>query len=109
MKPRADLAASDRHALLHAFDQAVRHIPSVRDVHVGRRVTHGAAYEATAPDAADYMVSIAFDDLDGLHAYLRHPLHEELGARFYQSVSAGLAYDFEVDGVDGLTRLTTGS
>ena len=107
MKPRPDLTIADRQALLRAFDVAVREIPTVRDVHVGRRVTHGAAYEQTAPDVADYMVSIAFDDLDGLHTYLRHPLHEELGRRFYQSVSAGLAYDFEVEGAAGLTRLTT--
>src|SRR3990172_4199264 len=48
---------------------------------VGRRITHGAAYEATAPDSADFLVSIGFDDLAGLQAYLRHPAHEELAVR----------------------------
>lgn len=106
MKPRADLSTGDRQALLDAFDRAIREIPTVRDVRVGRRILHGAPYETGTGDSADFMVSIAFDDLESLRAYLRHPAHEELGARFYQSLSSGLAYDFEVEGVEGLTRLT---
>ena len=98
MKPRADLSSGDRQALVDAFNRAVREIPSVRDVRMGRRVTHGAAYEASAPDSADFLVSIGFDDLAGLQAYLRHPAHEELGARFRESLSAALVYDFEMDG-----------
>ncbi len=96
MKPRADLTDAEREALLAAFDRAIRDIPTVRDVRVGRRVVHGAGYEARVPDAADYFVVIDFDDLDGLQAYLRHPAHEELGARFNQSLSSALIYDFEV-------------
>jgi len=41
-----------------------------------------------------------FDDLAGLHAYLRHPAHDPLGALFYEKLSSGLAYDFEVGGLD---------
>ena len=106
MKPRADLSTGDRQALLDAFDRAIREIPTVRDVRVGRRILHGAPYETGAGDSADFMVSIAFDDLESLRVYLRHPAHEELGTLFYQSLSSGLAYDFEVEGVEGLTRLT---
>jgi stress responsive alpha/beta barrel protein len=105
MKPRADLSPPDRRALLDAFDSAVREIPTVRDVRIGRRVTHGAAYEAAAPDSADYVASIGFDDLAGLQTYLGHPAHEELAARFYRSLSSALIYDFEMDGnIDGETR-----
>jgi len=101
MKPKADLPAEDRRALLDAFDRAVRDIPTVRETRIGRRVTHGAAYEITAPDSADFVVSIGFDDLAGLQTYLRHPAHTELAARFYQSLNSALIYDFEsVD--DGL-------
>ena len=106
MKPRPGLSGPERQALVDAFARAIRDIPSVRDVRVGRRVTHGAAYESHAPDVADFMVSIAFEDLPGLQAYLKHPAHEELGTRFYQSVQSGLAFDFEVEGPEGLTRLT---
>ncbi len=100
MKPRADLAPADRQALVAAFARAVREIPSVRSVRVGRRVTHGARYEARVPDTADYLVVIDFDDLDGLQTYLRHPTHEELGARFSESLSSALIYDFEVSALE---------
>ena len=105
MKPRADLSAADRQALIAAFDRAVREIPTVRNVRVGRRITHGAGYELRVPDAADYVVVIDFDDLDGLRRYLRHPAHEELGARFGESLSSALVYDFEVGGVEHLSKL----
>ena len=95
MKPKADLPAEDRRALVDAFDRAVRDIPTVRETRVGRRVTHGAGYESTAPDSADFVISIGFDDLAGLQMYLRHPAHEELAARFYRSLSSALIYDFE--------------
>jgi hypothetical protein len=96
MKPKPDLSSGDRQALIDAFNRAVRDIPSVRDVRVGRRITHGAAYETAAPDSADFVASIGFDDLAGLQAYLRHPAHGELAARFYQSLSSALVYDFEL-------------
>jgi len=103
MKQKANLPAEDRQALIDAFNRAVRDIPTVRETRVGRRVTHGAAYEIAAPDSADFVVSIGFDDLAGLQTYLRHPAHGELAARFYQSLSSALIYDFElVGGDDGL-------
>ena len=95
MKPRPDLSLEDRRALLDAFDRACRDIPTVRDVRVGSRFTFGAGYEAGAPDAADYLIAIAFDDRDGLQAYLRHPAHQELGERFGRSLSSVMVYDFE--------------
>jgi hypothetical protein len=95
MKARADLAPADRRGLVDAFTRALREMPAVRDVRIGRRIRHGAGYEAAAPDAADLMISIGFDDLAGLHAYLRHPAHEDLAARFYRSLGAAMVYDFE--------------
>ena len=104
MKPRADLPADGRAALVDAFERAIREIPAVRHVRIGRRVTHGAGYEQTSPDAADYLAVIDFDDLAGLQTYLRHPAHADLGARFGQSLSAAMVYDFEVGGVEMLGR-----
>jgi hypothetical protein len=101
-KPRPDLSDADRRALAAAFERAVREIPTVRSVRFGQRVTHGAGYEAGAPDSADYIAMIDFDDLAGLQAYLRHPAHEELGARFGESLSSALVYDFEVGGIEEL-------
>jgi hypothetical protein len=99
MTPRPDLSVEERRDLVDAFERACREIPTVRDVHVGHRVVHGAGYEAGAPDGADYVVVLTFDDLAGLQTYLRHPAHERLGARFNRSLSSALVYDFEVGGI----------
>jgi hypothetical protein len=105
MKPRPDLSAADRQALIVAFEHAVGEIPTVRQVRVGRRVAHGAGYEQTALDTADYLIVIDFDDLAGLQAYLGHPAHDALGARFNQSLASALVYDFEVGGTETLASL----
>jgi hypothetical protein len=106
LKPRPDLAASDRRAFVDAFRRAVTDIPTVRAVRVARRTTHGAGYEQSAPDAADYLALIEFDDPAGLATYLSHPAHEELGLCFGRSLAAAMVYDFELlaDGKD-LDRL----
>ena len=106
MKPRPDLSQADRQALISAFEHAIREIPTVRGVRIGRRALHGAAYEQIAPDTADYLIAIDFDDLAGLQAYLRHPAHSALGELFNRSLSAASVYDFEVSGVEGLRTLS---
>jgi hypothetical protein len=105
LKPRSDLPPEDRRALVAAFERAVLAIPDVRAVRVGRRLIHGAGYEAGAPDSVEYFVLIDFDDLAGLQRYLSHPAHDELGTRFNQSVSSALVFDFEVGGLETLRRL----
>jgi stress responsive alpha/beta barrel protein len=102
LKPRVGLRSDERAAFVAAFERALREVPSVRGVRVGRRVRHGAAYEAGAPDAADYIAIIDFDNLDGLQTYLRHPAHEEVGTRFGQLLSAAMVFDFEVGALDAL-------
>jgi Stress responsive A/B Barrel Domain len=102
MKPRPDLSQAERAALVAAFERAVREIPTVRNVRVGRRVVHGAGYETVAPDIGDYVAAIDFDDVAGLQAYLRHPAHEDLGARFGQALASAAVLDFEVGGIEEL-------
>jgi hypothetical protein len=101
MKPRPELTPVNRQAFMDAFDRAMREIPTVRGVRIGRRIMHGAAYEPSAP-AMDYVAIIDFDDLAGLQTYLRHPAHEELGRLFGQSLSGSLVYDFELGGAEAL-------
>jgi hypothetical protein len=105
MKPRADLTAANAAALVEALRRAVGEIPTVREFRLGRRLRHGADYEKLAADSADFMVSIGFDDLAALQAYLRHPAHEDLAARFYRSFSSALVYDFEAGGIEELGKL----
>jgi hypothetical protein len=105
VKPRADLSLAAREALVAAFEEAVREIPAVRGVRMGRRTTHGAIYEQTAPDAADFLILLDFDDLTGLDAYLRHPAHEALSAQFNRSLESGWVYDFEMGDLARLREL----
>lgn len=100
MRPKRDLSAADRQAFLAAFKRAVREIPSVRRVRLGRRVTVGAAYESLSPATGEFLAVIDFDDLAGLETYLRHEAHQELGARFYESIESALVYDYKVGGVE---------
>jgi hypothetical protein len=104
-RPRADLTAADRASLVEAFESALQRIPSIRRFHVGRRVTHGAGYEALMPVSFDYAAIIAFDDLNGLQAYLRHPAHEALGKRFMPSLEASAIFDYQMQDGDQLRRL----
>jgi hypothetical protein len=107
LKPRPDLSAADREQLIAAFERAVTEIPVVRQVRVGRRITHGAGYEARGPDVADYFVAIEFEDTEGLAEYLRHPAHAELGVRFTESLAGALVYDFEGVALQSLRDLPT--
>jgi hypothetical protein len=101
LSPRRDLSIADREAFVAAFEEAVTTIPSIRGVRVGRRLRHGAGYEASAPDA-DYLAVLDFDDVAGLQAYLRHPAHGALGERFGVSLSSAWVFDFDVGGLEAL-------
>src|SRR5262245_22566143 len=67
-RPKADLPAPERRALVDALSTAIRAIPSVRQARVGRRVTHGRGYEQLMRSDFTYAAFIEFDDLDGLQA-----------------------------------------
>ena len=54
----------------------------------------------------EYAAVIEFDDVAGLKGYLEHAAHAALGNRFFESIEAGLVYDFEMTaGADGLAAL----
>ena len=89
-----------------AFERALRDIPYVRCVRVGRRITIGAEYEHLMKTDYEYGAVLDFDDLEALKAYLAHPAHEEIGRRFWDAVEESLVYDFTVtEGADGLADL----
>src|SRR5579862_4969363 len=108
VKLRPNLSPAERTAFADALTAAIRDIPNVRGVRIGRRVRHGAGYEPTTPDAGDYLAWIEFDDLEGLKEYLAHPAHEALGRHFREDLSAGLVFDFEVGGVEWIETLANG-
>lgn len=105
-EPRSDLHQDDRIGLANAMTTALREIPSVRRSTVGRRVMHGAGYEALMQVPYSYCAMLAFDDRAGLEAYLAHPAHEALAARFFAVAHEMLLYDFDVaEGVESVQRL----
>lgn len=102
-RPHADLSGAGRESLAAAFAAALREIPSIRRARVGRRVRVGRAYEAAMRADYPYAAVIEFDDPAGLAAYLEHPAHEQLAARFFSAFEEALMYDFELeDGAAGL-------
>ena len=107
-RPRPDLTAADRASLVEALESALQRIPSVRTFHVGRRVTHGAGYEALMSVSLDYAAVIEFDDLAGLKQYLEHPAHQALGARFMASLEASAIFDYQMQDGEQLRGLAQG-
>jgi len=106
-RPRPDLADAARADLVVALENALRSIPSIRRFHIGKRVVHGAGYEALMPVSLDYSAVIEFDDLGGLKAYLEHPAHRALGSRFMQSLESSAIFDYEMTQADEAVRTTS--
>jgi hypothetical protein len=104
-RPRPDLTAADRASLVEALESALQRIPSIRTFHIGRRVTHGAGYEALMSVSLDYAAVIEFDDLAGLKAYLEHPAHQALGSRFMSSLESSVIVDYQMQDREALRSL----
>ncbi len=107
LAPRPDLTEAELDAFITAFERAARDIASVRTVRVGRRVRHGQMYEAAMTTDFTVFALFEFDDLAGLQEYLNHPAHADLAAQFYDSLAAGLAYDYEMGSVASVRRWFT--
>src|SRR6266508_4399332 len=97
-KPRPDLDPAERRHFNDVLEAALGSIPSIRRYRLGRRTTHGAAYEAMTTIDFEYLCLLEFDDLAGLRGYLDHPSHAELGSLFYSCSEAALAYDYDIAG-----------
>lgn len=102
-RPKADLTADQRAALASSFEAALRAIPAIRKARVGRRVLVGRPYEQQMRDYP-YAAVIEFDDEAGLRAYLDHPAHQQLAARFFESFEDALIYDFELQESAAITK-----
>lgn len=105
-RPRPELTDADRRGLADALRSALQTIPSIRAARIGRRVTHGRPYEQLMRVDYQFAALLDFDDIAGLQAYLQHPAHEALAARFFQVFEEALMYDFELkEGVAGIEDL----
>jgi len=95
-RPKADVSAEERAALIMALTRAVDGIPSIKRANVGRRILlNRAGYETLMAEHYEYSAILDFNSADDLRAYLDHPAHDELGRLLYVTADAVLAYDFE--------------
>lgn len=105
-RPRTDLSADARQGLIHALTRAIDEIGAIRKIRIGRRRTHGRPYEQLMRENYTHVAILEFDDLAALRAYLEHPAHADLAARFFECFEQALMYDFDVrDGREGLAAL----
>ena len=105
-RPKPNLGDSARRGLAKAFADAIDGIPLIKKAQIGRRKTHGRPYEQLMREDYTHAAILEFDDLAGLKAYLEHPVHAELGSRFFECFEQALMYDFDVrDGHAGLSAL----
>ena len=105
-RPRPNLSDADRQGLADGLVGALQAIPSIRRARIGRRVTHGRAYESLMRVDYTYAARLEFDDVEGVKAYLQHPAHEGLGNRFFETFEEALMYDFDLkEGVEAVQAL----
>ncbi len=83
--------ASDR--IIADARELLGHVPSVRELKVGRRAAKGTP-ELGRTDF-EIGLLVLFDNADGLRAYLDHPKHKEYVARHLKEMESVLVYDFE--------------
>jgi hypothetical protein len=98
-RPIPDISDPDRQSLFDALSIAARDIPWVKRFHIGTRITHLRPYERLMTENYTHAAVVEFDDFAGLKAYLEHPAHDALGAKFMELLDVGLIYDYEVEAV----------
>ena len=104
-RPKPDLQPEARDRLVAAFTAALREIPHLLHARIGTRVTHGRPYEQMMGVNYEYAAVLEFADVDRLKAYLEHPVHDALGAAFFECLEDVLIYDYEMrEGTDALSR-----
>lgn len=94
------LGEDARQGLADALARAAQDIPSIRHARLGFRVLIGRPYEKLMTDDYPFAAILEFEDTAGLRAYLDHPAHEQLAARFFTCVERALLYDFELHDTD---------
>jgi hypothetical protein len=105
LKPGLDTQARDE--LANALTRAARDIPSIRQARVGSRITTGRSYEQLMRADYPFAAILEFDDVNGLRAYLDHPVHEQLAHTFFACVEDALMYDFELwETEEGIRRIS---
>jgi hypothetical protein len=105
-RPKSGLEDEARERFTGALVAARHDIAAIRRFTVGKRIAGGPSYGLAEFPDFPYMAVIEFDDMDGLYAYLRHPVHAGLGQAFRASLESALVYDYAIaDAADAETFL----
>jgi Stress responsive A/B Barrel Domain len=105
-KPRLTLGPAERTAIVEHLKTAIAQCPTVRGCHIGRRVQHGLpGYEQQMIEDYQYALTLDFDDVEGLVAYLQNPAHAGIGGLFTSAASASLGYDYDVVDLEDAAQL----
>jgi hypothetical protein len=82
---KADLTSEDIKSFGQMVTDSCQEIAAVRRADVGRAVKVNAGYSRQFGESTyDAVAVLQFADSAGLLEYLNHPLHRELGRRFWQ-------------------------
>lgn len=96
-QPRQAVTLAEREAFAEALQRAAAGIPQVQSARIGAGVTVGVSYEAKlGRPPYEFVAMLEFATLDDLRTYLNHPLHETLGAMFWQTCESTLILDAQV-------------
>jgi len=88
---KKEAPATEADALIADSQKLLAKIPTVREIRAGK-----PAEKATPIATKDYQVGllVLFDDADGLHTYLDHPLHKEYVSNHEKNLEKVVVYDF---------------
>jgi hypothetical protein len=99
-KPKDAITPGEREAFGQALLRAITEIPQVQHARLGAGVQVGVSYEAKlGPPPYSFVAMLEFATVDDLRTYLNHPVHDALGAMFWQTCESTLILDADV--VDG--------
>lgn len=87
LKP--SILKAEMRSFIRELERLLRAIPSVQRATIGRSIQVDAGYPRAFGDRAfNFVAVLEFADTDGLVSYLRHPLHGEVGRKFWEYCDA---------------------
>lgn len=97
LRLRPGIPAEEIQAFAKSLAAACREMPFVESAWVGPRVDIDAGYGRSFGDSTyDYAAILQFRGRSELLAYLQHPLHADVGRRFWQVCEATVVFEGEL-------------
>jgi len=105
---RQGLSAEQLGSFARILQATLKGVPAITRATVGRSVEVDAGYAREFGDKTyRFAAVIEFRDIEGLQAYLQHPLHHELGRLFWEYCESTIVLELEtIDALrEDLTRM----